>query len=311
MVLIISEVADNVTDTVMEHIAASGNYCFRINATDNIIVATYKGNDFHIEVEGKGSMHISSVRKIWYRRGYIDMPALHPAYRETKSSLYRNWMTVLGHMFECAGEKTLGSFWLEFRQNKLADLYRAKAAGLRTPLTLVTSSKQEVLEFMKLAGTVIVKPLNSVDTDLHDALFGRGTQVVLPEVLDRLPHPLPVCFFQQLIEKEFDLRVFYLKGALYTVAIFSQRNDVTRVDFRNYDEQRPNRMIPFRLPADVEDLVIRFMKGKGLDTGSLDLILTPKGEYVFLEVNPSGHFEWISNGCNLNLEQLIANELIS
>ncbi len=35
------------------------------------------------------------------------------------------------------------------------------------------------------------------------------------------------------------------------------------------------------------------MKALGLNFGAIDMILTPAGEYVFLEINPNGQWAWI------------------
>ena len=51
------------------------------------------------------------------------------------------------------------------------------------------------------------------------------------------------------------------------------------------------------------------MERTGLITGSLDFILTPSGEYVFLEVNPSGQYDMISKPCNYHLDKAIATFL--
>lgn len=46
-----------------------------------------------------------------------------------------------------------------------------------------------------------------------------------------------------------------------------------------------------------------------LETGSIDLILTKDGLFIFLEVNPVGQFGMTSYPCNYYLEKLIAMEL--
>ena len=51
------------------------------------------------------------------------------------------------------------------------------------------------------------------------------------------------------------------------------------------------------------------MKHLGLNTGSIDMIVTPEREYVFLEVNPAGNIEMVSKNCNYPIEQEIANFL--
>jgi glutathione synthase/RimK-type ligase-like ATP-grasp enzyme len=52
------------------------------------------------------------------------------------------------------------------------------------------------------------------------------------------------------------------------------------------------------------------MADLGLETGSIDLIRTPDGRTVFLEINPVGQFGMISHPCNYNLERVVAEHLI-
>lgn len=91
------------------------------------------------------------------------------------------------------------------------------------------------------------------------------------------------------------------------MAIFSQNDNKTSVDFRNYNLKKPNRVVPYKLPSYIENKLLKFAKSADLDTGSFDLIVTKKEkEYVFLEVNPYGQFGWLSKNCNYYLEKLIA-----
>ncbi len=52
-----------------------------------------------------------------------------------------------------------------------------------------------------------------------------------------------------------------------------------------------------------------FMQDVNLNSGSLDFIYTPEREFVFLEVNPVGQFDWLSTHCNYFIEKHIADEL--
>ena len=94
------------------------------------------------------------------------------------------------------------------------------------------------------------------------------------------------------------------------MAIFSQQNGKTKIDFRNYDNKMPNRNVPYNLSQNVELKLIKFMNRIGLNSGSIDLILTPDDEYIFLEVNPVGQFGMVSYPCNYFLEREIAAILI-
>ncbi len=94
------------------------------------------------------------------------------------------------------------------------------------------------------------------------------------------------------------------------MGIFSQNNSKTKEDFRNYDQNLPNRNVPIKLPLDIEGKLKKLMKKLNLNSGSIDLIYTIDNKYVFLEVNPVGQFGMVSFPCNYNLEKKIAEFLI-
>ena len=52
------------------------------------------------------------------------------------------------------------------------------------------------------------------------------------------------------------------------------------------------------------------MDNLDLNSGSIDIILTPDNKYVFLEVNPVGQFEQVSFPCNYGLFKEVAEYLI-
>src|SRR4029077_20858467 len=108
----------------------------------------------------------------------------------------------------------------------------------------------------------------------------------------------------------YELRVFYLAGECHAMAIFSQNDPETRADFRRYNRLRPNRMVPLRLSSETAARIRRLMDDLGLETGSLDLLQTPDGREVFLEINPVGQFGMVSAPCNYHLEKKVAELLI-
>ncbi len=48
-----------------------------------------------------------------------------------------------------------------------------------------------------------------------------------------------------------------------------------------------------------------------INSGSIDMILTPELDYVFLEVNPIGQFAQISKFCNFHIHKYIAEHLFN
>lgn len=92
------------------------------------------------------------------------------------------------------------------------------------------------------------------------------------------------------------------------MAIMSQSNPKTALDFRNYDYTKPNRMVPYELDDVVEDKVLSMCKLLDLSTGSIDFIVDSNNEVIFLEINPSGQFSMVSRPCNYYIVRFIAKE---
>lgn len=94
------------------------------------------------------------------------------------------------------------------------------------------------------------------------------------------------------------------------MAIFSQQSEQTKIDFRKYDPVKPNRCTPYKLPAEIENKIDRLMRRIKINSGSIDMIYSPNGQYYFLEVNPIGQFGMTSFPCNYPIEKRIAQYLI-
>ena len=117
--------------------------------------------------------------------------------------------------------------------------------------------------------------------------------------------------FQELVEKEYELRVFYINRTFYSMAIFSQLDKQTSIDFRNYNRQKPNRTVPYQLPLHIEKKLLQLIDHFEFTTGSIDIIKSISGEYIFLENNPVGQFGMTSSPCNYRLEKIVAKHLMN
>ena len=116
--------------------------------------------------------------------------------------------------------------------------------------------------------------------------------------------------FQNEIPKLCEIRSFYIDKKFYSMAIFSQLEKQTRIDFRNYNYLKEQRIALFELPENIKEKLKQLMISLKLDTGSIDLIYTKNNDFIFLEVNPVGIFDMISRPCNYYLEKIISEYLI-
>jgi hypothetical protein len=185
----------------------------------------------------------------------------------------------------------------------------AKDCDLLIPETLITGEGNIICN-ESFCNSLITKPISEAQTFWNTD--GSSSKMLTTPVQiasfdkDSVFFPSLV---QHKIEKWIELRIFFIKDSFYSMAIFSQNSGKTSIDFRNYDDEKPNRMVPFLLPKNIEIKLKELMKRLDLDTGSIDMIVSPKRDYYFLEVNPVGNIEMVSKNCNYPIEREIAKYL--
>ncbi|HJZ79636.1 MAG TPA: hypothetical protein VKD91_04800, partial [Pyrinomonadaceae bacterium] len=195
--------------------------------------------------------------------------------------------------------------------NKLRTLRLAAEVGLDIPETLVTTSVKDARQFAARHGEVITKPISEVlMCNFDEKLYTSYTSSPPREFLENVWQGAFPSLFQEKLRKKYEIRIFYLDGKLYSMAMFTQDNVMTQTDFRKYSYDRPARTVPYQLQPQVEDKLRSLMKSLGLDTGSIDMVRTVDGRDVFLEVNPVGQFGMVSEPCNYFLEEKVARSLV-
>jgi ATP-GRASP peptide maturase of grasp-with-spasm system len=195
--------------------------------------------------------------------------------------------------------------------NKLQVLDIAVKFGLNVPNYLVTNSKIKMLEFYnKNSKKVITKDIkNPFRLNAKKYTLTTYTEIITEQRLQTIPATFYPSFFQVLIKKEYEVRVFYLDKEIYSMAIFSQNDKKTKVDFRHYNINTPNRCVPMNLPIELKIKIQKIMCNLKINCGSIDLIKSTDGLFYFLEINPFGQFGMISHPCNYQLEKKIAQKL--
>ena len=134
------------------------------------------------------------------------------------------------------------------------------------------------------------------------------TRRVRREELSRITqraHNCPI-ILQEYIEKDFELRITIVGNKTFACAIHSQKSKKTSEDWRRYDiDNTPHEI--FDLPRDINDKLVSLVKHLGLVFGCIDMIVTPKGEFVFLEINPNGQWLWIERLTGMPIGEELAH----
>ena len=95
---------------------------------------------------------------------------------------------------------------------------------------------------------------------------------------------------------------------MFVAGIDSQSDPLAMIDWRQTgNEQLPH--FPETLPSNVTNRLLQMMDALGLQFAAIDMIQTPAGEYVFLEVNPSGQWLWLDDMLCLGISDAVTEWL--
>lgn len=322
MILILSIEEDSTTSKIIDWINHFGGTFLRINKTDLIENVKFKMDEvghYNLTFDVQNKCYNSDMfTSFWYRRGDFNFLIDYPFYDDAElNSEVQKYLSDEVHEirtlfhFVFQNKKSINSKY-NSKLNKLSTLCLAQKHGLTIPNTFLSNNGPSIKLFKNHFSEIITKAIS--DTFLYEvqnhggAIYGCYTEEIEEEEIpsDSLFYSL----VQNKIEKEFEVRSFFFENTFYSMAIFSQSDTMTKTDFRNYNSEKPNRTVPFDLPADISTKLTFLMKDLSLNSGSVDLIYTQKGDYIFLEVNPIGQFGMVSYPCNYNIESKIAKYLL-
>lgn len=244
----------------------------------------------------------------WYRRPHSFFPtSVNPLSTELSDYIKSQSAATMRTLYA-----TLETLWvghphkLQRADVKALQLAAASNAGLLTPHTLISNQPEKVAAFVdSLQDTeCAVKTLYCRGVNSQDGYrMPLTTTVPKGHPLDSVA--LAPSMFQPYIRKAAELRCVVIGRKIFAAKINSQASDKTSQDWRAGDCQ----LETFTLPAKIEVAIHRLMDSFEINFASLDMIVTPEGEYVFLELNPNGQWLWLELELGLPLVASLADLL--
>lgn len=192
---------------------------------------------------------------------------------------------------------------------KPRQLVTAARADLAVLPTLVTNDAVAVRRFAGQSGQdgVVTKmfgaPAICEQGGRRVALTQRLTGSDLGDLsgIDATAHQ-----FQCWASKREEVRVIVIGRHVFAVAIRAH-SEVAHIDWRaDYDALSYERISP---PEEVRRGVRAVMAELQLAYGAFDFIVTPEGQWVFLEVNPGGQYGWLEDVTSVPLTATLADFL--
>lgn len=319
-VLIITHSDDNDSVArVIETIARNGGHAIRFNTdrypTDVRLTAYYgTTRDERLTLTNEdGEFDLREVTAVWHRR--VNFGAQLPAHLDKQlrhASLGEASAAAHGMLASLKAFRLDDVRHIRHAENKQLQLQVARELGLDTPRTLITNDPGAVRAFAKSCEDgMITKMLSSF------AIYEEGKELVVftnavkPEDLTDLSG-LSLCpaTFQELLPKSLEIRVTVVGNRVMSASINSQVSARATHDWRRDGVRMIHDWQHYQLPLDVEEKILRLMDHFSLNYGAIDIILTPDGRHVFIELNPCGEFFWLERAPGLPISDAIADLLL-
>ena len=319
-VLIITHSDDNeCVARVAEAIARKGGHTIRFDTdrypTGVRLTAYYgAGSDERLTLTNEESeFDLRAVTAVWHRRinfgaqlpAALDKQLRHASLGETSAAAHGMLASLKAFRMDHLPH-------IRHAENKQLQLQVARELGLDTPRTLTTNDPNAVRAFARTCEDgLVTKMLSSF------AIYEEGKELVVftnevkPEDLADLSG-LNVCpaTFQELVPKSLEIRATVVGQRIMSAAVDSQVSTRATHDWRRDGVRMLQDWQPYQLPLDVEEKLLHLMDHFSLNYGAIDIIFTPDGKHVFLELNPCGEFFWLERSPGLPISDAIADLLL-
>lgn len=318
MILIVTNRLDQTADYLILELKKRKAEYARFNTEDFPKKVSLNWNIKDGVIEGflrlpKRQIKFSEIKSGWYRRPVL--PNLDNTFHDTVSAQFiiEESRTALEGLW-----KTLPCFWvskpdnIRVAENKMYQLKIASDIGFIVWPTIITNDIVSARMFYELNKKEIVyKPLKRSKLARDNKQTFIFTNPVLSNHFDKIANIKHApSILQKYIPKSTELRVTVIGKKVFAVELDSQKIPAAIHDWRKALHENLKHT-PFDLPADVQKKCHELLERLGLEFGAIDFILTPNGEYVFLEINPNGQWAWIQQLCpEIPLRETLADLLI-
>ncbi len=265
-----------------------------------------------LRLEGGEELSLEQVHAVWHRR-------LRPARRlprgQMESSVfracYREAVATLEGLLASLPIRVVDPPHVVARaENKTLQLAVARRAGLVTPDSLITNDPASVRAFHAHHGPIVTKLLDGFLVNGEDGPGIVPTSTVGQEDLEDLGGlSLAPGLFQGRIPKVMEARALVVGDRVMAAGFDSRHVPEDATDWRTH-WQVMDHFVPVELPRSVREALCRHARAMDLHYGAADLILTPGGEWVFLEMNPCGEWGWLQRKGGLDPAGALAELLL-
>ena len=205
---------------------------------------------------------------------------------------------------------------------KIHQLSLAQSLAFPIPKTIISSSRQEILNFLNQAEATIIKTLdetgappitNGDENPMLTNIFIMTNDISAEEVMlahddEFLSAPMIV---QEKIDKKYELRIIAFGSDAICYKIESQNNDKTLTDWRHGESNSDMFSISDKdLTFHIRGFIKNYLASLELDMGVFDFAVDKSEKVIFFECNPSGQWCSIEGTSEYPVSSMIAHNML-
>ncbi len=307
MLLIVADKHDKHSDIVCRKLEEKNIDFFRLNLDTESLKNTVVSYTKHWEIEQNNTIILQKeITSIWVRRPFVELTLEEADSTDAGFKIWRGeWnKTLLGLYNSLKSVYTLNSLSKSYQaENKYLQIENALSVGFIVPEYIVSNNKDELINFVNTHVEVVMKPMNQeFYRDDRDNLY-KGlyvNKITIDDLQNFNNNGENPIFLQKYIEKSYEVRYTVVGDNHHVCKIDSQKSNIANIDWRRYDiPNTPH--YPISPPIKIKNMITKFMKNFDLSFGALDFIVTPNGDWIFLEINTMGQWLWIEELTGLDI----------
>lgn len=306
-VLIISNMHDYSTDHVVYQLNKLGisylrlnrdqfsEYSLNLNPASNTVYGHSK--EFNFEIN-------SEMLKSIYFRAPIYLRANHRQILTVKDQLSRSqWASFMRSLVIFDDVLWVNNPKSTYNaETKPYQLKIAKKIGFNIPHTIICNSIPSKEHFGE---KIVVKTLDPAIFNLGDRESFIYTNIINYEELAKSDLSDSPVIIQEALIPKIDIRVTVVNNVVFPITI-KQNNKGIDIDWRLEKDNLEYEVID--LPLEIKNKCIAILKELELSFGCIDLVQYDN-TYYFIEINPTGEWDWLMHNLELDIDKEIAKLL--
>lgn len=298
-ILVVTSSIDCTVDYIVQKYEKNAKfYRFNVDCFSEYKIVVGGCNQWIISCD-KWEVRKSEIHSIYYRKPRL--PKLDEFEYKYRGMIFKDIIALVNGIVDDFDGKVLTKpYILRKTENKIFQLLYAEKRGLIIPKSFIGNSNVEALSFLNQKS--IIKPITTgkLVTENRTELYQTNYFEKFNDDITLMP-----IYLQEYERKKYEVRLTYINGSFFAVKIDSE----DKLDWRkNYNGIR---YTVIECPRKIISVCVQMLKEFELYYAAFDFIVNENEEWIFLEVNPNGQWQWLEHELQIPISEKIVDYLVN